>query len=373
MRRRAAPLGALALLAAALAACTTPLELGERRYREGDALGALQIWRSVPPSATYYPRVRRRVSAVEQEFRQLVVRYEKRAVYYERQGRLAESILNYRLALRLEPGNRGDTLEHVQQLARTLAARKQEAKRALREDLDAGRLAEARENLVALRTLDPFDSELEIVSRQVDDALEGKLETLLARGRRGFNSGEYRDARAAFEEALVLDPQNESALGYLAYIDAIRAEESRAVGSRAEAPLAQAPPRAEPQLVGASDAEIRAEGHHQNALAAERGGDPYAAIRYELRALELAPHHAEAQRHLAALRGQLAPQVPALIATGRDHYQQEELHSALDAWRRALLIEPENGEAREYVGRAETLLQNLERLRSEPAGAVGAR
>ena len=37
----------------------------------------------------------------------------------------------------------------------------------------------------------------------------------------------------------------------------------------------------------ASDDEIRAEGYHQNALAAERSGDPYAAIRNELRALEL--------------------------------------------------------------------------------------
>ncbi len=361
-RARRLPLGAACLLAAAAAACTTPLELGERRYREGDALGALQIWRGVEPSATYYPRVRRRVDAVEQEFRQLVVRYEKRASYYERQGRLAESILNYRLALRLEPDDHA-TLDHVQELARTLDARKREAKSALREDLDAGRLAAARENLVALRTLDPFDSELEIVSRQVDDALQGELETLLARGRRGFTSGDYGGARSAFEEALVLDPHNESALGYLAYIDAIRAEEDRG------APL----PRVEPRLVRASDDEIRAEGHHQNALAADRAGDPYAAIRHELRALDLAPEHAEARGHLAVLRQRLSPEVPRLLETGRSHYQQEELHSALDAWRRALLIDPANGEARDYVGRAETLLQNLERLRSEPAGAVGAR
>jgi tetratricopeptide (TPR) repeat protein len=362
-RVRCVPLAATCLLAVTAIACTTPLELGERRYREGDPLGALQIWRGVPRSATYYPRVRTRVDAVEQEFRQLVVRYEKRASYYERQGRLAESILNYRLALRLEPDDHA-TLDHVQELARTLDARKREAKSALREDLDAGRLPAARENLMALRTLDPFDSELESVSRQVDDALQGKLDTLLARGRRGFTSGDYGAARGAFEEALVLDPHSESALGYLAYIDAIRAEESRG-----DAPL----PRVEPRLVRASDDEIRAEGHHQNALAAERAGDPYAAIRHDLRALELAPDHAEAQRHLGALRQRLRPEVPQLLEAGRSHYQQEELHSALDAWRRALLIDPANGEARDYVGRAETLLQNLERLRSEPAGAVGAR
>jgi tetratricopeptide (TPR) repeat protein len=363
-RRGRAALAAGWLLGAALAAgCTTPLERGERRYREGDQLAALEIWRSVPPNATYYPRVRRRIDAVEQEFQQLVVRYEKRAVYYESQGRLAESILNYRLALKLEPDDHA-TLEHVQDLARTLSAEKRAAKSALREDLDAGRLAAARGNLVALRRLDPFDSELESVSRQVDDALRGQVDQLLARGRRGFSSGSYRSARSAFEAVLVLDDQNESARGYLAYIDAIRAEEGRSEA---------AGPRAETPLVRASDDEIRAEGYHQNALAAESSGDPYAAIRNDLRALELAPEHAAAKGHLAELRRQLSPEVSRLIETGQGHYQQEELHSALDAWRRVLLIDPGNEEARAYVARAETLLQNLERLRSEPGSAVGAR
>jgi tetratricopeptide (TPR) repeat protein len=352
------------LLAAAFAAgCTTPLELGERRYREGDRIGALEIWRGVNPDATYYPRVKRRVDAVEEEFRQLVIRYKKRGAYFERQGRLAESILNYRLALRLEPDDY-PTLAHVQELARALAERKRESKSALREDLDAGRLAAARDQLVALRTLDPFDSELEVVSRQVDDALSGQVEQLLARGRRGYSSGNYRSARSAFEEVLSLDGQNESARGYMAYIDAIEAEE-RSSDARL--------PRTETRLVRASDDEIRAEGYHQNALAAERAGDPYAAIRHELRALDLAPDHAGARSHLAELRGRLAPEVTRLIAAGQQHYQQEELQSALDAWRRALLIDPVNEEARAYVGRAENLLQNLERLRSDPASGVGAR
>ena len=356
-------LAAACLFGAALAAaCTTPLELGERRYREGDQLAALEIWRGVPPSATYYPRVRRRIEAVEAEFQQLVVRYEKRAVYYEKQGRLAESILNYRLALQLEPDDEV-TLDHVQELARTLSARKREAKSALRENLDAGHLADARGNLMALRTLDPFDSELESVSRQVDDALRVQVEDLLARGRRGFTSGNYGSARPSFEAVLALDGQNESARGYLAYIDAIRAEEGRA-----DAAL----PRVETRLVRASDDEIRAEGYHQNALAADRSGDPYAAIRNDLRALELAPEHGGAGRHLAELRRRLSPDVARLIETGQGHYQQEELHSALDAWRRALLIDPANEEARAYVARAELLLQNLERLRSDPGTAVGA-
>ncbi|HVH07360.1 MAG TPA: hypothetical protein VNE71_15320 [Myxococcota bacterium] len=373
MPRRAGVAAALAAAALLAVACTTPLELGERRYRAGDSLGALEIWREVRPDATYYPKVRRRVEAVESEFQQLVVRYEKRAVYYERQGRLAESILNYRLALELEPED-AVTLAHVQDLARELAGKKRAAKESLHAHLAAEQLGAARDDLAALRALDPFDSELETTSRQVEDALHGQVEVLIARGRRGFTSGDYRSARTAFEEVLALDAQNESARGYLAYMEAIRADEARKVASAAAGARL---PREETPLVQASDDEIRAEGQHQNALAAELAGDPYAAIRNDLRALELAPGHAEARRHLAELRARLVPEVPGLLATGRQHYQQEELHSALDAWRRALLIDPGNEEARAYVGRAEMLLQNLERLRSEPApvntNAVGAR
>jgi len=373
-RRRAA-----AWLLAALAglACATPLELGERRYREGDRLGALEIWRKVESDATYYPKVRQRIAAVEQEFRQLVERYKKRAVYLESQGRLAESILHYRLALQLEPNDHA-TLDHVQALARRLDARKRAAHAALRDHLEAGRLPAARADLAALRELDPFDPELETLSRQLGDALGEEVEALLARGRRGFTSGNYRSARAAFEQVLALDDRNESARGYLAYIDAVRAEDARADIARAGAPRppppeAAAPParRSPPPRAPAqpTEAQVRAEGYHQNALAAERAGDAYEAIRQELRAQRLDPSHERSRAHLASLRARLAPEVPGLLEQGRTHYQREELERALDAWRRALLIDPGNEEARAYVERANTLLQNLERLRSEPPGA----
>ena len=59
---------AWATLAAALAACTTPLQQGERVYREGDRLRALEIWRGIGEDASDYDRARSRIEVVEAEF-----------------------------------------------------------------------------------------------------------------------------------------------------------------------------------------------------------------------------------------------------------------------------------------------------------------
>jgi tetratricopeptide (TPR) repeat protein len=187
------------------------------------------------------------------------------------------------------------------------------------------------------------------------------VETLLAEGRRGFTTGRHQKSEKAFREVLVLDPENGAAQGYLAYLTTIRAEEQQ--GTRP----------ATPTTLPATEREIRAEGYYRNALAAEEDERPYAAIDHNLRALRLDPHHAAAKRHLRALRSQLSPNVPALIEDGRVHYEEEELQSALDAWRRVLLIQPGNEKARDYVARAQRLLENLEQLRSEPEPRVGAR
>jgi tetratricopeptide (TPR) repeat protein len=345
---------------AALLACTTPLELGERRYREGDRRAALEIWRDVRPDSFYYESTQRRIEEVEREFQQLVVRYKKRARYYERRGRLAESILNYRLALELQPDDQ-ETLAHVQVLARELATRRAEARAVFRERFEAGDLAGAREAVDELDRLDPFSPDTATDERQVEEALAREIERLLARGRRGFSSGNHGSAERAFRQVLELDPENESAQGYLSYIARIRS--SDAVADATSTPS----PRAEPREIEATDAEIRAEGAYQNALAAERAGSVYDAIRFDLDALRSDPGHAAARRHLNGLRARLAGRVPGLIESGKEHYQQEDLQAALDQWRRALLIDPGNAQARQYRRRAERMLENLDRLRAGPS------
>jgi len=344
------------LLLLTLASCINPLELGERRYREGDRLAALESWRSVGSNSLYHEATQRRITEVEDELEQLVVLFKKRGGYYERKGRLAESVLNYRLALKLQPDDR-PTLDRVQSLVRSLASLSVEARAAYVESFEGDDLVAARSHLADLRRLDPFDPELAIDERQLEDTLRREVKPRVAKGRRAFASGQYRSAERAFRGVLELDPDNETAKGHLSFIAQIRDEEKTAPGVR---PRASDPPQ-----VHATDEEIWAEGFFQNALGAERRGDLFKAIEYDIRALKANPSHPIASAHLAALRSRM-PSVEELIEAGRDHYQQEDLEAALEQWRNALLIDPDNPQALEYVARAERLLENLERLRDAP-------
>ncbi len=352
---------ACALLALLWIGCGTLLATGERLYREGDRLAALETWRAIPEREAGYEKAQERIAVVEEEFQQLVVRYKQRARYFEAKERLAESIVNYRLALKLQPDD-AETLAHVQELARRIVRERRALRAQYRANFEAGDLAKSGANLERLRTLDPFDPKLQAEEYELRKELQQSITRLLAVGRRGFSEGNHAAAERAFQSVLAVDPNNESARGYLSYIETIR-RASRTAGSE---PAAFEPPEA-----FASDAEIRAEGFHQNALAAETSGNPFAAIGHDLQALDAFAGHAGARQHLTETRRQLAPQVDVLIEEGRTHFRNEDLQSALDSWQRALLVDPRNERARAYAARAVRQLENLERLRSEPDVASG--
>jgi tetratricopeptide (TPR) repeat protein len=222
-------LGAAAALLTAAGCATLVLE-GDARYREGDRRGALEIWRSVGPGDPDYAAAADRATRVQDELTQLTVGYIESAQSLESDGRLAESVLDYRLALALRPDDPA-TLAHVQRLARELAARKaallEEYERVLAEgDLDA-----ARQALERLRALDPFDPEFETEERQLLAALNtewlrkralyrqrlaGEVETLVEDGRAAFREERLEEALDLWRRALLIDPENERIQAYIA-------------------------------------------------------------------------------------------------------------------------------------------------------------
>jgi tetratricopeptide (TPR) repeat protein len=305
MTRRAS---ALALLAVLGLGCATPLALGEERYREGDRRGALEIWRAAPDDDRDQPEIQQRISAVEAEFTELVSGYRQSAERLEEQGRLAEAILDRRLALALQPDDR-ESWSRVQRLARELAAGKSQLADELELRRTAGDLEGARESITALRTLDPFDPDLEGEERQLDAdiarehaltklELTNEYQELLA-------AGDLQGAQTALEELRELDPDD----------PALQNEQRRLTASIAlEWRRQQQPP---------------------------------------------APRASSQER---------ADEVEGLIEAGRAAFVEERLETALVLWRQALRIDPRNERVQAYIARAERELGRLETLREEPPG-----
>ena len=239
------PRAPLLLLTLAIG-CVSTLEQGEERYRQGDRRAALDVWHTVGVDDREHSSVADRIAAVKEELDRLVVAYVESAAILESEGRLAESILDYRLGLELEPDD-SETLALVQGLARELSSRKAILQTEYEADLEHGDLDAANESLARLRRLDPFDPMYETEERQLQ-----------------------------------------------------------------------------------------------------------AALRVEWRRREV------------RIRAQFAGEVESLLEAGRDAFGNEKLDSALDLWRRALLIDPNNERIRAYISRAERQLKNLEKLRAEP-------
>ena len=147
-----------------LAGCAGAYLRGERLYSQGDVAGALSAWRDIPPSSAEYPRAKLRLETIERELASSLARYEKRAAFFEDEGRLSEAVLYYRLALKLDP-DRPQTLARTQSLYRELRAREAEERANLSAALAAGSLREANEAVKRLQRLDPFDPAIQIELR----------------------------------------------------------------------------------------------------------------------------------------------------------------------------------------------------------------
>jgi tetratricopeptide (TPR) repeat protein len=350
-----------ALGAAALAvclACATAYDRGEKLYSQGDVAGALAVWRGIPEGSREYPRAHARLETLEAELASSLQRYEKRAQFFEGEGRLAEAVLYYRLALKLDP-DRPATLDRVQKLFRELYSQKDAERKRLASALTAGNLRAANASAEKLSRLDPFDPAIQIEVRQVYAETGAQVLRSLEDGKRAYALGDRAGASAAFTRALELDPQNEAALGYLSYIkryDQELAEEDKRKMAKS---TGGAPP---PPTLSAQ--EILAEGHFRAGQQAEEAGDPYAALSEYIAALKVDDKHAGAKRRLTALRQELAPRLPALYEQGKHYFQDEDLEKALAVWRDALLIAPDDQRTKENVDRAERILSRLEEIQT---------
>jgi tetratricopeptide (TPR) repeat protein len=356
---RPLPLAAALLLAAG---CASRLDTADELYRNGALREAVGVWRSVPASSEERGRAEQRLSVVEDQVGRMLRRFEKQAAFFEAEGRLAEAVLYYRLALKLDP-ERGATLDHVQKLARELHVRAEELRSSMLASLERGDLVTASRQADELLAVNPLDPSVQIDARQVQHAIAAEVTRNMEQGRRAYAAGDLGSARTSFEAARALDAGNEEALGYLSYIElAARRAERRAVERAAAAAATSSlstPGRVQPR-----SEELVAEGHFRKGEDAERRGEPFRALEEYARALQAYRDHAGARSGQERLRRQLADRVPALYADGKRFFQDDDLHNALKSWSQVLLIQPDHPQAADNAQRARRILERLEEIQS---------
>ena len=242
--RRAVAAGVGALMWA----CANPAGPGEQLYREGDLRGAVASWRAADAEA-----MAARIAEVEHEIDARADGYIASASALESQGRLAESLLDYRLALALRPDD-VDTLAHVQRLARTSLQRRTALFESYREVRTRGDLNAARDALVSLRELDPFEPAFETEERRLARDLEEqerrrrerirqaqatRVEALVESGRAAFSEERLEDALESWRRAQMIDPENERIQAYISRaekqldsLERLRAEPEDAIPPR---------------------------------------------------------------------------------------------------------------------------------------------
>jgi len=215
----------LAVGALGIAGCASPGEYGEVLYREGDLRGAIDSWRAADASG-----LAPRIAVVEKELAASVASYIGAARDLERDGRLAEALLNYRLALELQPDD-AENLAHVQQLAREVVAQRAALLEAYREVRTRGDLAAAEPALAKLRRLDPFEPAYQSEELRLRSAIEdeqrarreriraarmAQVESLVEAGRTAFGDEKLETALDLWRRALLIDPENERIQAYIA-------------------------------------------------------------------------------------------------------------------------------------------------------------
>jgi len=215
----------LACGALGLDGCASPGESGELFYGAGDLRGAIEAWRATDPDGHA-----QQIAAVEQELEARVQRYIANAQALEREGRIAEALLDYRLAFELRPDDAAN-LAHIQHLAREAITQRAALVEAYREVRARGDLAASMPALEKLRRLDPFEPAFQSEELRLRAVIEeerrarrararaarlAQVESLVEAGRAAFGDEQLETALELWRRALLIDTENERIQAYIA-------------------------------------------------------------------------------------------------------------------------------------------------------------
>lgn len=230
-----------------------------------------------------------------------------------------------------------------------------------------------------LLKMDPGNDEARKGLNSVQPRMRSYINQFIATGDSLRDRQEVERARRSYEQALELDPENDSLAGKIASLQTIAREGVRSLLSRAKSrvdrnQLDEAQKDYERVLATEPRNNQARQGletikSKRRDLEVERGKEFFALENYSdaltifLNVLQQDERHREAKAYLDRTRQILLPEVDNYFRSGLQLYTKENYKAAIEEWDKALLIKPDHQGTLEYKKRAEEKLNALERLK----------
>lgn len=189
-------------------------------------------------------------------------------------------------------------------------------------------IEQARKRYQQALDLDPGNDSLMARLAGLREMARENISTMLSRGRASLNRNQLDEAEREFEAVLAIDRQNSQARQGLATVRSQRTE-----------------------LLFEQGKNQLAEGKNMEALTTF------------LQVLERNPRHREASQYLERTRDGLKSEIETYFRAGLQHYTKDNYQAAIDEWDKVLLIDPNHQGTIEYRKRAEEKLKALQRLK----------
>lgn len=264
-------------------------------------------------------------------------------------------------------------------VAMTLAEERAELLRKADRLLEAKRYVDASRTYSQVLVMDPDHEYARGRMKQIQIILESYFVELVQAGDSLRARRETEQARRRYQQALDLDPGNDSLITRIAELREMAEENIRAMMSRARTSLNRNQldeAEREFEAVLAVDrqnnqarqglATIRSK---RTELLFEQGktqfvdGKNLEALRTFLQVLERSPRHREASQYLERTREALKSEIDTYFRAGLQYYTKDNYQAAIDEWDKVLLIDPNHQGTIEYRKRADEKLKALQRLR----------
>ena len=245
----------------------------------------------------------------------------------EGQENYAEAMLAYSQVLKIDPRQTSadSELASVQQKVRLYVQQLLIAGDSLKSRHEISR---ARKSYELVLELDPENDSASVRIDELENLSKENVRSMLSKARSLLRKGQFDDAQKEFVRVLSNDPENTQARSGLHSIAVRRRDEALAKGK-----------------------------------AAYDSGDFFDALQIFLDIIQKDENNKDAANMIEKTRDALRSDVDRLFKTGLQFYIKEDFKSAIAAWDKLLMIQPQDSSTLEYRKRAEEKLKALEQFK----------